>query len=63
MTDAAAASGVCDRIEATGALAEARADALALVAHAKAELRALELSEPRLRALELVADGVVSRYA
>lgn len=52
---------VCERISASGALAVSRARALELVAAAKAELPALE---PRQRAaLELVADGVVERYA
>jgi len=46
-----------NRIEATGALAESRARALAIVAEAKAALRN---ADP---ALELVADGVVERYA
>jgi len=51
------ADAVCDRIAATGALDDVRARALAIVAEAKAEL-------PRTdRALELVADGVVDRYA
>jgi geranylgeranyl pyrophosphate synthase len=54
---------VCDRIAATGALDDARAEALRHVAEAKAELRALELNERQRRALELVADGVVERYA
>jgi geranylgeranyl pyrophosphate synthase len=57
-TDAAA---VCERIEATGALEECRERALVLVAGAK---RLLPTLEPRQRAaLELVADGVVERYA
>ena len=63
VTDAATAAAVCDRIEATGALADARAEALDEVARAKAALLSLELSEARLHALELVADGVVDRYA
>ncbi len=63
VTDAAAAAAVCDRIEATGALADVRAEALAEVASAKVVVQRLELPERRLRALELVADGVVDRYA
>ena len=57
------ASAVCDRIAATGALEEARGQALAYVSEAKRTLDALELSERRTRALRLVADGVVERYA
>jgi geranylgeranyl pyrophosphate synthase len=54
---AADADAVCDRIAATGALDEVRARAHEMVAEAKASL-------PRPdRALELVADGVVARYA
>jgi len=51
------AEAICDRIEATGALADSRARALVIVAEAKAALRN---ADP---ALELVADGVVERYA
>jgi geranylgeranyl pyrophosphate synthase len=51
------ADAVCDRIAATGALAEVRARALEMVAEAKASL-------PRpVPALELVADRVVERYS
>jgi geranylgeranyl pyrophosphate synthase len=51
------AEAVCDQIAATGALDEVRAQALEMVAEAKASL-------PRPdRALELVADGVVDRYS
>jgi geranylgeranyl pyrophosphate synthase len=57
------AAAICDRIAATGALEEAREQALRHVAEAKASLAGLELPEPRHRALELVADGVVERYA
>ncbi len=62
-TDPAEAADVCDRIEATGALKDVRAEALAQVAAAKATLTRMELAPARLRALELVADGVVERYA
>ena len=55
------AAEVCDRIEATGVLAEARRRALEVVADAKAALP--ELDERRRAALELVADSVVERYA
>ncbi|MGI8622710.1 MAG: polyprenyl synthetase family protein [Solirubrobacteraceae bacterium] len=55
------AEAVCDAIAATGALEAARAEALAIVAEAKATLPALP--EGQRAALELVADGVVDRYA
>jgi geranylgeranyl pyrophosphate synthase len=55
------AEALCDAIAATGALEAARAEALAMVAEAKADLPALPL--PQQAALELVADGVVDRYA
>src|SRR5919204_1722745 len=56
-----AAGDVCDRIEATGALDEARARALRIVADAKASLP--DLPTRQRAALELVADGVVERDA
>ena len=57
-----AAEEVCERIAATGALDEARTMALVLVDEARAELA--ERLDPRRReALELVAGGVVARYA
>jgi len=59
----AQADAVCDRIARTGALGAAREEALHHVAEAKAALAGLELPEPRRRALQLVADGVVERYA
>lgn len=55
--DAAEAEAVCDRIIATGALDEAREQALGIVAEAKRELPYDD------EALRLVADGVVARYA
>lgn len=55
------ADGVCERIAGTGALAVAKARALELVAAAKQTLPALP--ERQRAALELVADGVVERYA
>ena len=61
--DPAAAAAICDSIAATGALDEARGRALAHVAEAKAGLGELDLSDARRRALNLVADGVVERYA
>jgi geranylgeranyl pyrophosphate synthase len=57
-----AAEEVCDRIAATGALDAAREQALRLVAAAKDRLPA-GLDEGRRAALDLVADGVVARYA
>ncbi len=55
------AAEVADRIGVTGALGVARAHALELVAEAKATLPALP--DRQRSALELVADGVVDRYA
>jgi geranylgeranyl pyrophosphate synthase len=52
---------VCDAIAATGVLDQARAEALEMVAAAKAELP--ELPEGQRAALELVADSVADRYA
>jgi geranylgeranyl pyrophosphate synthase len=62
-SDAAGAAAVCDRIARTGSLEEARRQALAHVAEAKAVLAELDVPEERRRPLELVADGVVERYA
>jgi geranylgeranyl pyrophosphate synthase len=55
------AEAVCDAISATGVLDQARAEALEMVAAAKAELP--ELPEGQRAALELVADSVADRYA
>ncbi len=52
---------VCEQIEATGALVDARARALEIVSEAKSRLPSLPRRQ-RL-ALELVAEGVVERYA
>jgi geranylgeranyl pyrophosphate synthase len=57
------AAAVCDRIAATGALEDARGQALGYVSEAKRAIDGLELSESRTHALHLVADGVVERYA
>ncbi len=57
-----AAEDVCERIAATGALDDARTMALALVDEARAELPE-RLDARRREALELVAGGVVARYA
>jgi geranylgeranyl pyrophosphate synthase len=63
LRDAAPAEAICERIAATGVLDDVRAMALTHVASAKTELTALDLSAERRRALDLVADGVVERYA
>jgi geranylgeranyl pyrophosphate synthase len=57
------AEELCERIEATGALAEAAAHALDIVAEAKDELAALALDDAQRLALDLVADSVVDRRA
>ena len=57
----AQAEALCDRIAATGALEAARAQALEMVTQAKAALPSLPAGQQL--ALELVADGVVDRYA
>jgi geranylgeranyl pyrophosphate synthase len=61
VTTPEAAEDLCDRIEATGALAQARSQALVIAADAKSGLPALP--DRQRRALDLVADGVVERYA
>ena len=63
VTEPAQAAAFCDRIALTGALGEAREVALRYVAEAKAALTGVELPPARREALELVADGVVERYA
>jgi geranylgeranyl pyrophosphate synthase len=57
------AEEMCDRVIATGALEQAREQALGHVAEAKAVVGGLDLPDERRRALDLVADGVVERYA
>ena len=57
------AVALCDRIAATGSLEAARAEALEHVARAKQSLARIDLPPRRREALELVADGVVERYA
>jgi geranylgeranyl pyrophosphate synthase len=57
------AAAVCDRIAATGALEESRRQALGHVHAAKDQLASAQLTERQRTALELVADGVVERYA
>jgi geranylgeranyl pyrophosphate synthase len=61
--DAGEAEEVCDRIAATGALEEAREDALEHVRAAKSLLESVELDERQRQTLDLVADSVVERYA
>jgi geranylgeranyl pyrophosphate synthase len=63
VTEPAQADALCERIAATGALEEARTEALRHVAAAKAGLADLHLPAGRRKALDLVADGVVERYA
>ena len=57
------AAELCERIEATGALAEAKARALAIVGEAKEGLEGLALEDGQRGALDLVADSVVDRHA
>jgi geranylgeranyl pyrophosphate synthase len=61
LSGAADAIVICERIAATGALDDARDRALELVSMAKSLLP--PLPERQRTALELVADGVVERYA
>jgi geranylgeranyl pyrophosphate synthase len=56
------AEALCNRIAATGALDEARARALELVAAAKRSLPG-GLPAPQRQALDLVAESVVARYS
>jgi geranylgeranyl pyrophosphate synthase len=61
--DQASAAELCDRIEATGALARVRTRALAMVADAKRRLAGSPFGEEQRQLLGLVADGVVERYS
>ncbi|MBA2507004.1 MAG: polyprenyl synthetase family protein, partial [Thermoleophilaceae bacterium] len=63
VSDGAQADAFCDRIALTGALNTARELALGYVAEAKAVLFGLDLTDQQRNALDLVADGVVERYA
>ena len=56
------AAEVCDRIEATGALEEVRADARARVEAAKGAIARPAIDPEQRGLLDLVADGVVERY-
>ena len=55
------AEALCERIAATGALDEAKEQALAVVSEAKAALPAI-LPDGRAALLDMVADAVVERY-
>jgi geranylgeranyl pyrophosphate synthase len=61
--DTASAETLCERIEATGALERVRAQALRLVADAKAALQRSSFDPEQRQLLSLVADGVVQRYS
>jgi geranylgeranyl pyrophosphate synthase len=63
VTEPAEADALCDRIALTGALGEAREQALHHVAEAKGALTDTQLTNDQRHALNLVADGVVERYA
>jgi len=57
------AERICDRIAASGALEEVRARALEMVAAAKRSLAVPAFDSEQRSLLELVADGIVDRYA
>jgi geranylgeranyl pyrophosphate synthase len=61
--DPAGAEALCDRIAATGALEQVRSRALEMVTTAKARLGSADFDPEQRRLLDLVADGVVQRYA
>jgi geranylgeranyl pyrophosphate synthase len=61
--DAAAAESLCDRIAATGALDQVRTRALKMVTDAKQKLKGTQFDAEQKHLLDLVADGVVQRYA
>jgi geranylgeranyl pyrophosphate synthase len=63
VTTPAEAEAVCDRIAATGVLDEVRAGARRRVELAKRALERSPLDPDQRQLLELVADGVVERYA
>ena len=63
ITTAAHAEELCERIARTGALGEARARALEIVAEAKRKLDGLPLEHGQRRALNLLADSVADRRA
>ncbi len=61
--DAGSAEALCDRIAATGALEEVRSRAFEMVSEAKGRLAGSGLGPEQRHLLDLVADGVVQRYA
>lgn len=61
--DESLAATVCDRIEATGALDRVRARAIDLIEQAKDDLDDIGIEPDQQELLELIADGVVSRYS
>ena len=61
--DPPAAEALCDRIAATGALAQVRQRALGMVEAAKARLDSASFDPEQRKLLNLVADGVVQRYS
>jgi geranylgeranyl pyrophosphate synthase len=61
--DAAGAEALCERIEATGALKQVRAQALEMVAEGKRRLGSAGFDAERRKLFDLVADGVVQRYS
>jgi len=61
--DPDSAEPLCDRIAATGALDQVRTRALQMVTDAKQKLTEASFDAEQKHLLELVADGVVQRYA
>jgi geranylgeranyl pyrophosphate synthase len=61
--DATTAEGLCDRIEASGALQQVRSRALEMVAEGKRSLAGAGFDRERRKLFDLVADGVVQRYS
>jgi geranylgeranyl pyrophosphate synthase len=61
--DARGAEVLCDRIAATGSLERVRSRAIAMVAAAKGRLGSASFDPEQRQLLDLVADGVVGRYA
>jgi geranylgeranyl pyrophosphate synthase len=57
------AERICDRIAATGALEEVRERALEMVAAAKRDVKRGPFDAEQRELLEMVADGIVDRYA
>ncbi|MDQ2622234.1 MAG: polyprenyl synthetase family protein [Actinomycetota bacterium] len=61
--DETLAAAVCERIEATGALDRVRQRAIDLIEQAKSDLDGIGIEPDQRSLLELIADGVVSRYS